>query len=504
MKQVTIIRAVLELTSPLSIGTGEATDLRDATIFTDASGCPMIPGTSLAGVLRAAWRELYGEASTNDLFGATPGRGGDDANAVDSCINVSCGVLHNQNDTPVQPCQTPDQMSKFVRASRSVTTRQHVRIDDKGTAARRGLYDRDMVPKGHRFTVEIRFNWPDAEEQRVLDTQAIPEQLLSLLDSPFVTLGGRSRSGLGQFAVKRAWMRTFNLADKGDFKAFCDVPVALWEQDKADKALKFPVNLKKMDKAKRDGWVTLEVAVRPRKSWLIAGNTPDKEDERDIKGQDQPKLADMVPWRESRVEWNNERGSFDPETLKVAVPASSIKGPIRHRTAFYLNASQGHFAEGLSRDERRVLDAQNHTELWKLFGGIPFAETHETSEQFVGKVIFEDVELMNKGEQGFQDHVTLDRFRGGALSGHLFDESFRWGGLWKFRLHIKDPYNQVPADVRRAFARALEDLEDGCLQFGAGDARGHGRMDVVELKWSDKKAWLNGEPEPSQQEGEAA
>lgn len=502
MKQVTIIRAVLELDSPLSMGTGEDTDLRDTTVFTDASGCPMISGTGFAGVLRAAWREWKGEAAANALFGACP-EGIDDAN-TDSILNVSCGVVHDENDIPVKPCQTPSQMSDFVRASRSVTTRQHVRIDDKGTAAKRGLYDRDMVPKGHRFTVELRFNWLNREEHRGLDIEAIPKDILSLLQSPFMTLGGRSRTGLGQFSLKRAWMRSFDLTHRDEFDAFCAVPVALWEQAEAEQALLNPVVLQGIPVIKRPGWATLTIAMRPRKSWLIAGNTPTNEDIRPINGGN---IADMVPWREAQVEWQNEYAVFDPTNIKVAVPASSIKGPLRHRTAFYLNAAVGNcFSSdsGVTESERKALDAQNNTELWSLFGGIPFKDIHKDNQkQVVGKLIVEDVELRNKGEHGFQDHVSLDRFRGGALSGHLFDESFHWGGLWLLKLHIKDPNNLVPSKVRHAFGRALEDLQEGCLQIGAGDARGHGRMNVIEMRWSDGEEWLKGTPQAEPQ-GEAA
>lgn len=512
MKQVTVIRAVIELLSPMAISSGRSDDLRDAMIVTDASGLPMIPGTSLAGVLRAAWGELYGEEQAQMLFGEDTNNTKDDDQALDSCVSVSHGVLHQEDDEPVMPSQLPSEMSDFVRGARSVTTRQHVRINEYGAAANRGLFDRNMVPKGHRFTIELRCNWPKEKEEaekRGLDQEKIPTQLLELLHSPFVALGARSRAGLGQFALVRARMRHFDLTKLSHFEDYCSLPVALWRQDEAKRFLPELVDLKTLPLPQQTHWVTLELGLQARKSWLIAGGDPQNEDERIIQkqGQQEKKVADMVPWREASVGWSQNEGSYDPTKLDLAVPGSSVKGPLRHRTAFYLNALQGHFADLTDEEQqtpRAALDAQNNKGLWTLFGGVEIQDgTSETEGgKCAGKLFVEDVQLVNKGIHGFQDHVTLDRFMGGALSGHLFDEAFRWGGTWRLKIHIKDADNEVPQMVRQAFARTLEDLKEGCLQIGAGDARGHGRFKVATLKWSDKGEWLNGAP--TQQQEEAA
>jgi CRISPR/Cas system CMR subunit Cmr4 (Cas7 group RAMP superfamily) len=60
-----ILRADLELTSPLRIGNGEG-EYTQLAILRDALGRPYLPGSSLAGVLRARWGEelnLQGESA---------------------------------------------------------------------------------------------------------------------------------------------------------------------------------------------------------------------------------------------------------------------------------------------------------------------------------------------------------------------------------------------------------------------------------------------------------
>ena len=56
MKTVDLIRCTIELDSPLIIGTGKGDSLHDAVFVQDANGLPVIPGTTIAGVLRDRWQ----------------------------------------------------------------------------------------------------------------------------------------------------------------------------------------------------------------------------------------------------------------------------------------------------------------------------------------------------------------------------------------------------------------------------------------------------------------
>ena len=65
-----LARVVLEAETPLFVGSGESSLLKDALVQKDMHGFPMMPGTSLTGVLRHAledsgndrkkWRSFFG------------------------------------------------------------------------------------------------------------------------------------------------------------------------------------------------------------------------------------------------------------------------------------------------------------------------------------------------------------------------------------------------------------------------------------------------------------
>ena len=60
-----IARIILEAETPLFVGSGDSSLLKDALVHKDFNGLPMIPGTALAGVLRHSI-----EDNSNDEQGA--------------------------------------------------------------------------------------------------------------------------------------------------------------------------------------------------------------------------------------------------------------------------------------------------------------------------------------------------------------------------------------------------------------------------------------------------
>ena len=63
-----IAQITIEAATPLSIGSGESHLVTDSPVCTDANGIPMIPGTSLCGVLRHSLEE-FASFEINKVFG---------------------------------------------------------------------------------------------------------------------------------------------------------------------------------------------------------------------------------------------------------------------------------------------------------------------------------------------------------------------------------------------------------------------------------------------------
>lgn len=474
---VTVARVTLELTSPMSIGAGVGDAYGDAHVITDANGLPTIPGSTIAGVARAAWKASCGYDEA--VFGKA-GTRQDEDDGMDSIVSFSFGHIHGSDDRPVQARIDQELSDPLLCVARAPITRNHVRIEERGVAADRGLYDRDMIPAGHRFTFEVSCHCASREA-----SEATLERVLGLLASPHACFGARSRIGLGQFELRRVRLRSFDLKDRNDFDAFAALPVALWQPDD----VLVDVDLARFSPPEVQGRCTLELELEARQGWQIGGGLPTEADCR--QSAEGPRVANLVPFREARVHWRDGQGSYDPTGVEPAAPGSSIKGALRHRTTFYYNALSEVFADTLTEDELVAHGAARNRQVWELFGGL---EPNTDERPMLGRVTVEDATIKTPGALGFQDHVTLDRFTGGAFGGHLFDEAFYWKGRWVVRIHIDDRNDEVPAALRQALAKALDDLKAGRLQIGAGDARGHGRFKVREHRWSDDGRWLAGKP----------
>lgn len=187
----------------LHIGTGKSADLTgsDQPVMRDRAGRPLVPGSSLRGILRAGiesfcnslgldavrsiaeqspaapgdfgqrWRELD---LVKRLFGAAAEeRGGF---SYGSRFQISDAIC--QEDVPIE-------------------LRDGVGIDRERRTAAQGIkYDLEVVPAGTRFLGHIRFKNP-ADYELGLVAQA-----LWMLDQGLLLLGGKSARGLGWIQVE--------------------------------------------------------------------------------------------------------------------------------------------------------------------------------------------------------------------------------------------------------------------------------------------------------------
>ncbi len=485
-----ICRCQIELTSPMKIGVGAADDWDDAMIVRDHDGLPYIPGTSLAGALRAAYLSEYGHRETKLLFGYI-----ESAESQASRLHIGQGVLVNSAGRARDPLCLASITDSLFMSARSEYKRNHARLSDLGVVDTAGLHDASHLPSGFRFLFELRLIGESAEA-----CEKESAEIMGLLNSYAVTLGGGRGTGLGQFKMISAQGQLFDLMSEECFALYSSYSSSLnsaapqLERDELSRLRSPKLSV-----------VTWELNAEIAGAWLVAGGDATDQDMRSASQHDKPKIADMIPWRESRATWRDSetlKGSYDESEASAMIPGSSLRGTIRHRAAFHLNRLQGVFSdqqtsgspdETMSQAERRAQIAMygglNNRALWSLFGGL---EAGSHLEGCAGRLVVEDVWPMG-AQHGFQDHVTIDRLTGGALKGHLFDESIMWGGKVTLKIHVYDSQGQVPSIVRRAFACALRDLERGHLAFGGGTGRGHGHLRPGSIGvWSDDNGWING------------
>ena len=139
-----IARIIIEAVSPLAVGDGEKSILTDSLVAKDVNGLPYIPGTSLTGVIRSLCTHL---SDSESIFGSSGDKG------AGSEIVFTEAKLLNKDGIAVDGIlgEKDEFLSHFI----NLPIRQHVRIEDSGTAANAGKYDEEVVYRGARFCFEM-------------------------------------------------------------------------------------------------------------------------------------------------------------------------------------------------------------------------------------------------------------------------------------------------------------------------------------------------------------
>lgn len=462
-----LARVTIEMTSAFSVGTGRGDDLQDSLFVTDAHGLPAIPGSSLAGLLRASLEGGSEGRRADELFGYQRG-----ASGRPSRVRLSWAQVHDGSDRPVssrvEVAPTEDAVLRLLRRG---VLRDHVRINGRGAVDGRGKFDETLVPAGARFTFELRVDG---------DTCAVDlDTLLGALSSEGLRVGGRSRRGHGVFTVVRVRRRDFDLSKKADLDAFSALPHAI-EANVPATLLPEVTPKKGRVSARCVGHLTL----RPEDYWLFGGGDPVRKAHR--RGD---RAVDMVPKTEARIVWSGAKGAVvEGEQARALVPASSIKGALRHRAAFHAHRLAGRFA-GHPEAERTP------HEVVELFG----AERGEGADDRTGRPgkvwlgdVFLELGRADGPREGHLTHVSLDRFTGGPMDGMLFDEAPLFGGVLRLPVVVDTSATQ---QARLALKAALDDLCSGRLAVGAGANRGHGYMQG-KIEGDELVRWLEAKEAP--------
>lgn len=463
-----LARFTLEAKSALSIGTGANDGVYDHPIVRDANGLPMIPGTSLAGVLRHLWIANHGgqERKADELFGFQRYASGEA-----SRLEVAACPMQDSQGRPVEGLvfdqqRLDDRLLAAARATRADPLfRDRVRISHRGVADHTGKFDRGLVLAGTRFSGELRL-WSASMHDS--DWEA----LLALLADPRLRLGGATRAGLGamQLIAGSLHRGAFNLRLPEHVQAFRALSPALGDMGglnpHAPNAAERPAALK-----------TLSLRLTPCDFWRIGqGDAPVGKHE---------KVPDLLPKTETLVIWDDQgRGAIEREISYALVPGSSVKGALAHRTAFHFNALSGIFVEDMAPEDIVKWDKSEHCAgVRALFGYAKDREqaagrAREATGQ-AGHVLIEDLHLkIDKPKQHTQNlmHNSIDRFTGGVRNRMLFSEELLYNTPMDLTITLLPGVAAAEASARKALARALVDLCSGRLALGGGATKGHGRF----------------------------
>ena len=307
--------------------------------------------------------------------------------------------------------------TRFLKLFDILPIREHVGITDKGVANNGAKFDEEVLYKGTRFKFSME----------MLDDEESFEEILELLQSNTFRLGGGSTKGFGKVKVVSISTDTFDIESYENYSS------------SLNHRLSQSFDLKEIESKNYTKYI---LNLTPDDFFMFGSGFGDGD-------------ADSTQVYEDVIDYD-ERSL---KKKKILIPASSIKGAIAHRTLFHYNSLK-----------ENTIEANNGVKLLETI----FGEAKNTKEDkgFRGKVIFSDVYLEDKKQTKVFDHVSIDRFTGGAIDGVLFQEkTIAQDDTFDIEILL---HKDVKDKELKAFEKALKDITTGMLSLGAMTSKGHG------------------------------
>lgn len=483
-----VVGGQLKALSPVSVGGTDTIVGLDLTLMTDGQGRYVIPGTTLAGLLRDRAHQALGDpnATVAAMFG---GADGNDGAALLTVFDAPC----------------------TARAAPEV--RDHVRIDrDSGTAAKGGKYDRQVLPAGTMFEFEMVLAVPpDATQQGLSgELKNLLGTLISDLADGRMRLGGSTTSGLGQVELQGQTVVEMDLSSRDGMLS------TLFKTTTESEAGRPP----ELDwlRSSQAGAAKAASPHELRLTWEAL--TPVF-----VHGPDVAPAINHLPLM-TRVEGQQQSEAEEaPELLAPVLPGSSIKGVLRSRAERIMSTVLG-------CETAPAAPEAAYLPIYWLFGAGRQDQLVDGQHLGRGALIFEDCvataphvstekweELVQVKQRGDTDehepswtvlqnsaladwhvmtHVAIDRWTGAAADGLLFADLEPRGVDWQeIGISIRGglPAGQTERHVLAGWALlalVLGEFAQGTLAFGHGTTRGLGQTKLTGASWHARELNLDG------------
>ena len=429
MKNIFIAHIIFEAKTALKIGSKNADFLQDSPIQKDWNGLPMILGTSLTGVLR---KEFEDEIAKN-IFGT-----GD----LGSKTIISNALILNEKKEVTESLLLDSKKSDFLQKFIVLPIREHNAMNDKGVTIKNAKFDEEVIYKGTRFKFSIEMLNENEDDKNNFF------QLLDLLSKDSFRIGAGSSKGFGQIKVIEITYDEFAVNSDEYIELSSSLNTKLSETHK----------IKEFDDEK---YIKYKLILTPDDFFMFGSGFGDDE-------------ADMTPVFEDIVDYEKQ----DLIKQKVLIPASSVKGAISHRTTYHYNLINKNFIKENGENKAEVVET--------IFG----SKKDKEKDSFKGNILISDVYLDKTSSKDTKvfDHVSIDRFTGGAIDSALFQEK-TIASKETFTLEIL--INKEKVEVKEndegkialeAFEKALKDITTGMLSLGGATTKGHGIFSGKVLK----------------------
>lgn len=433
-------RIIIEAKTPLNIGSGNKGIKSDSLVLRDINGLPFIPGTTIAGLLRHTLGQDEDKYMGSQQMG--------------SPLIITEAKMLDRDGTVLDGIIPQEKLcSEFLVNFRQLPIRQHAKIGHRGATIKGGKFDEEIVLKGTRFCFEMEMlSDKDADDKF--------KELLDTLNSDTFRIGSGSRSGFGEIEVvdSQCQYKIINLEEPEQRMWYLKKSSSLCEEWQNAEVLK-------LNRPDTKGWTSYTLQLKPVDFMLFGSGF----------GNDK---ADMTFVRESFVDWSKAPAKVIDREHVVLIPASSVKGALSHRLAFHYNKLKGVFADTLAEGEKIEDHVGKNNEAVKAVFGSEGEKGVDGKMQnkLRGNVLISDIIQEASVSPKILNHVSIDRFTGGAIDGALFNEEtlYAKGQLFELKLLVNNSAFEGKDDVITAFEDTLKDLCSGMLPLGGGVNRGNG------------------------------
>ncbi len=510
-------RGEIRLESPLHIGSGEEGDFIDSLVQRDGDGRPVIPGTSLCGLMASIARDrlrLEGvpkdKVEDEPVFNALFGSAGEQGKGHESRL-VILDAFQKDRNTKIET---------FVQDRTSIDR-------ERGSAMENCLFHDELVPLGTIFDFRCEFREREAlddEEDIIIGGKNPNEEarkllidILELLSGGWYPVGGKTGTGHGWFVLQRLRCFVFDRQDPDDILAFAlDGPDALESRKSIPidslKGASIFVKGNTTESARPSIPETLVISgiLRPLEPIIVrAGYTTDEVRLGD-RGSKKPPIPSLNGLE--KLTKDDQRNIIpidsafccDNNSLSY-IPGSSIRGCLRYhaermvRTFIYQRFSDDGICRNAAwdiKDEGRKI-AEKKLDFNEINDRTCIISRLFGFTALGGRLYFSDVfpvcEDSFKTGLKLLDHVAIDRFTGGAASQRKFNSmpffpsypegmSLEGGGLpddsgdIKFRIVLHD----FELWHLGLIALLLKDLYLGNIKIGYGTRKGFGKVKLID------------------------
>lgn len=477
-----VITAKLIARTAAHIGSGEGNELTDALLRRDSFGKPTIPGTAIAGALRALLTRLaprFGSPLCAALTGSDH-----------SC---GCSVCHLFGD--INPSDEEESRSAASRllvfnacpSARIPNSliRDSVGIDRAtGASANVGAvkYDQEVLPAGATFELRMELRKTTSDDEALLALGLAEWQVGRLW------LGGNVARGLGAFTLTNLEYKTLEMETANQVLAFLreDRP---WQQAVAQSnwlELKLhALNPKPWNDVNvARCWVTL-TGVLQAEGPLLTNDTLTA----DASGFDHaPLLSICDDWKYPVLSGAGLRGVLRSHAERLARTLVTLQYRKKDDFLLHCPACDPNVRDE-KRDEDRSLPLESCDSLLKKASAerdnIELCPSCQLfgSTQRGSRLIVEDAPYRPTSSQydpvlKILDFLAIDRFTGGGKDGAKFDVLALWKPSFALHLHLDNPR---PWELGWLMLM-LRDLEAGWITVGLGGSKGFGRVTLKDWK----------------------